>query len=448
MRSYLILGMCGLFLIQYFVHAQWLEYLVICMALAAFMGSAAQANAIPRWFGICMLIAGIVLEFQKGRGIDGVSEGISMNLPLLTLVILVPLLSIPLKLGGYFDAIDTLLQGLLHHPRKLFAGITSVLFVLGPILNLGSIRIVDELLKGLKLPPVMLAKSYLVGFSTTMLWSPYYASVALVLYYLKIPTVEYMAYGIGFALLFFLIGNALFAIWSKRHPLNLDSFTEAAPAEESKDSAYRQKLVRLGLIVVVLMSTTFLLEALTHWSMLVIVSLLAISLPLCWGMLSKEWKRLGAQWTDFRERSVPIMNNEIVLFTSAGLLGNALQGTTFGSGIKWTLISLAQQSFFIFELSIIVIVVVVTFIGVHPMVIVTALVTQMDAQALGTTPIALAILLMLAWSTSAVLSPVNPLNLLVSRLSGTTGLTAGVRANGIHLLIVAILGLSIITIIQ
>ncbi len=82
------------------------------------------------------------------------------------------------------------------------------------------------------------------------------------------------------------------------------------------------------------------------------------------------------------------------------------------------------------------------------MVIVTALVTQMDAQALGTTPIALAILLMLAWSTSAVLSPVNPLNLLVSRLSGITGLAAGVRANGIHLLIVAILGLSIITIIQ
>ncbi|ALS20421.1 hypothetical protein [Paenibacillus naphthalenovorans] len=448
MRSYLILGMCGLFLIQYFVHVQWLEYLVIFMALAAFMGSATKADPVPRWFGICMLMTGIVLEFQKGRGIDGVSEGVSMNLPLLTLVILVPLLSIPLKLGGYFDAIDTLLRGLLHHPRKLFAGITSVLFVLGPILNLGSIRIVDELLKGLKLPPVMLAKSYLVGFSTTMLWSPYYASVALILYYLKIPTIEYMAYGIGFALLFILIGNVLFAFWSKRHPLSPDSFAEAASAEESKDGTYRRKLVRLGLIVAVLMSMTFLLETLTHWSMLVIVSLLSISFPLCWVIITGKWSLLRTQLADFRDRSVPIMNNEILLFTSAGLLGNALQGTAFGSGMKWALISLAQQSFFIFEISIIVTVVVVAFIGIHPMVIVTALVTQMDAQALGTTPIALAILLMLAWSTSAVLSPVNPLNLLVSRLSGITGLAAGVRANGIHLLIVAILGLSIITIIQ
>lgn len=448
MRSYLILGMCGLFLIQYFAHVRWLEYLVIIMVLAAFMGSASKANTIPRWFGITMMITGIILEFQKGRGIEGVSEGISMNLPLLTLVILVPLLSIPLKLGGYFDAIDALLRGLLHHPRKLFAGITSVLFILGPILNLGSIRIVDELLKGLKLPPVMLAKSYLVGFSTTMLWSPYYASVALVLYYLKIPMIEYMAYGIGFALLFFLIGNGLFAFWSRRHPLSMDSFTEAASAGESNDSTYRQKLVRLVMIVVVLMSTTFILEALTHWSMLVIVSLLAIAFPVCWSLLFKDWKRLGTQLTDFRDRSVPIMNNEIVLFTSAGLLGNALQGTSFGSGIKWALNSLAQQSFFIFEISVILTVVIVTFIGIHPMVIVTALVTQMDAQQLGTTPIALAMLLMLAWSTSAVLSPVNPLNLLVSRLSGTTGINAGIRANGIHLLIVAILGLSIITIIQ
>lgn len=209
------------------------------------------------------------------------------------------------------------------------------MFVLGPILNLGSIRIVDELLKGLKLPPVMLAKSYLVGFSTTMLWSPYYASVALILYYLKIPTIEYMAYGIGFALLFILIGNVLFAFWSKRHPLSPDSFAEAASAEESKDGTYRRKLVRLGLIVAVLMSMTFLLETLTHWSMLVIVSLLSISFPLCWVIITGKWSLLRTQLADFRDRSVPIMNNEILLFTSAGLLGNALQGTAFGSGMKW-----------------------------------------------------------------------------------------------------------------
>ncbi|MCU6794057.1 hypothetical protein OB236_18300 [Paenibacillus sp. WQ 127069] len=446
MRSYLILGMCGLFLIQYFARLHWLEPVIIVMTLIAFAGSATKANPTARWYGIVMLIVGVTLEWGKGTGFQGISDGISMNLPLLTLVILVPLLSLPLKLGGYFSAIHLFLQGLRHHPRSLFSGITSVLFILGPILNLGSVRMVDELLKDLKLPPALLAKSYLVGFSTTMLWSPYYAAVGLVLYYLQIPVTGYMAYGIGLALLFLLIGNILFAISQSRHPLNMES--EATEFTEDIVKGYRTKLLQMGIIIVVLMTTTFVLESLTHWSMLVIVSLLAIAFPLGWGVITKGWSRLIPHWIDFRDQSVPLMNNEIVLYTSAGLLGRAMQGTDFGSGIGWALTTLANQSFMLFAVCVVVTIVAVTFIGIHPMVIVTALVTQMNAEQLGTTNPILAMLLMLAWSISSVLSPVNPLNLMVSRLTGLSGLQVGLRYNGWHLLIVAVLGIGIITIIH
>ncbi|TDG00115.1 hypothetical protein [Paenibacillus piri] len=450
MRSYLILTMCGLFLIQYFVQLPWLENIVIVMTLAAFAGSASKANPMARWFGISMMAVGIAVELSKGTGLAGIRQGISMNLPLLTLVILVPLLSLPLKLGGYFEAIDTLLRRLKHQPRKLFAGITAVLFILGPILNLGSIRVVDEILKKHSLPPMMLAKSYLVGFSTTMLWSPYYASVALVLYYLHIPITEYMAYGIGLALLFVVMGNILFAFWAGRHLRHNDHPETAAAAEMEEDAAqdsgmYRKKLARLGLIVIGLMGITFLLEFATHWSMLVLVSLLALAFPLLWAVSTRGWSRLAPMLVSFRDHSVPFMNNEIVLFTSAGLLGIALQGTAFGNGLKTVLNGLAHQSFFLFALSVVAFIVVVTFIGVHPMATVTTLVTQMNAHDLGTTNIVLAMLLMLSWSISSTVSPVNPLNLLASRLSGTSGLEAGLRANGLHLLLVTGLGLLIIT---
>jgi hypothetical protein len=441
-RSYLILAMCGLFLIEYFVHSQWLEYAVVVIALAAFGGSVTRAHPMPRAFGIAMMVLGIILELSKGAGIKGICQGISMNLPLITLVILVPLLSLPLKLGGYFDAIDSTLRRLKHHPRKLFAGITSVLFLLGPIMNLGSLRIVDELLREHKLPPMMLAKSYLVGFSTTMLWSPYYASVSLVLYYLQVPVAEYMVYGIGLALLFFLTGNLLFGLWANHHPIQ----TEPTFDETTIDN--KRKLIRLGMIVIGIMSSTFLVEFFTHWSMLVIVSLLSVAFPLLWGALSREWDRMAPQLVDFRDKAVPIMNNEIVLFTSAGLLGNAMQGTSIGHGIKWLLNSLAHQSFLLFAFAVISIIVVVTFIGVHQIVVVTALVTQMNPQELGTNNHVLAMLLMLAWSISSVLSPVNPLNLLVSRLSGTTSIETGIRANGLHLSIVTVLGLIVLTIIH
>ncbi|WP_222429969.1 hypothetical protein, partial [Paenibacillus cremeus] len=133
-------------------------------------------------------------------------------------------------------------------------------------------------------------------------------------------------------------------------------------------------------------------------------------------------------------------------FTSAGLMGFSMQGTSLGNGIKWVLEGLAHQSFLLFAISVVFIIIAVTFVGIHPMVIVTALVTQMNAHELGTTNHVLAVLLMLGWSISSVLSPVNPLNMLVSRLSGVaTGIEAGFRANGIHLTVVAIIGLLIIT---
>lgn len=213
MRSYLILSMCILFLIQYFLNLLWLEYLVVLMALMAFMASATKASGFPRWIGWIMMGTGIILEISKGTSLEGISQGILLIMPLVCLVTLAPLLSLPLKLGGYFESVDSLLRNLLHHPRRLFAGITTILFILSPILSLGSVRIINEFLSNLKLPSIMAAKSYLIGFSTAIMWSPYFASVSLVLYYLEMPVGTYILYGIGLSFLSLLVGNVLFALW-------------------------------------------------------------------------------------------------------------------------------------------------------------------------------------------------------------------------------------------
>lgn len=76
MRSYLILGMCTLYLIQYFVNLQWLQYVVVVLSLLVFLGSALKADRFPRWLGIVMMTAGVMIEWGKGIGAEGASEGI------------------------------------------------------------------------------------------------------------------------------------------------------------------------------------------------------------------------------------------------------------------------------------------------------------------------------------------------------------------------------------
>jgi hypothetical protein len=58
---------------------------------------------------------------------------------------------------------------------------------------------------------------------------------------------------------------------------------------------------------------------------------------------------------------------------------------------------------------------------------------------------ALAMVLLLTWATSTALSPFSGLNLLVSRFAHVSGIKVGLRVNGLHLLIVAFIGIAIIS---
>jgi hypothetical protein len=416
MRSYLILGMCVLFLVQYFLKFQWLEYTVVALSLLAFLGSSLKADKFPRWLGIIMMTSGLLIEWKKGTGLNGISEGIFLILPLLSLITLAPLLSIPLRLGGYFKSISLLLRNLLQQPKKFYAGITGTLFFLTPILNLGSVRIINEFLEELKLPSALSAKGYLVGFSTAVMWSPYFASVSLVLHYLNIAYKDYIIFGIGLSLLSLVIGNILFAIWEKRHPLPKES--GSLMALEKRD---RNQLFKLVFFVIILIGSCLVIEYITNWSMIVIVCLVSILIPLLFGLQSKRWKELVPPLVDFRDRTILMLNNEIMLFMSAGMLAFAMKGTAAANGVSQFLTNLAQQSFILFALAVMVIVLSITYIGIHQIAAVGALAMQLNASEIGISNISLALLLLLTWSISTALSPFSGLNLMVSRFAGISG---------------------------
>ena len=442
MRSYLILSMCFLYLLQYFAQIQWLQYTVVILSLMAFLGSVVHAGRFPRVLGIVMMSAGIGIEWSKGTGFTGISEGIFLILPLLCLITLAPLLSIPLRVGGFFESISHLLHHLLHQPRKLYAGITGTLFFISPILNLGSVRIINEFLEDLKLPSELTAKSYVVGFATASMWSPYFASVSLMIHYLHIPYQQFIFYGIGFSILSLLVGNLLFAFWEKRHPLET-TFSKVLPLEKS--DCYQ--MIKLVFFVIILMGSCLLIERSTNWSMIVIVCLMSIVVPLLFGFKLANWKRMTPLLKDFRDRSVPLMSNEFVLFMSAGMLGFALKGTSAMNSVSTLLVALANQSFFLFAFAVMIIVLCFTYIGIHQIAVVGALAMQFSVVDLGISHMAVALILVLSWAISLSLSPFSGLNLMVSRFAKLSGGKIGIHANGLHLLIVTFISIVLIAFI-
>jgi hypothetical protein len=90
----------------------------------------------------------------------------------------------------------------------------------------------------------------------------------------------------------------------------------------------------------------------------------------------------------------------------------------------------------------------ITFIGIHQVVVVTVLATQMDPAMLGASKEILAMVLMLAWSASSIISPVNPINLLVSNLLNKNSIEVGIRDNGKYLFVVSTLGIVILALMH
>jgi hypothetical protein len=142
-----------------------------------------------------------------------------------------------------------------------------------------------------------------------------------------------------------------------------------------------------------------------------------------------------------------MLNNEIMLFMSAGMLAYAIKGTSGANSVSDLLGQLAHQSFFLFAFAVMLIVLSITYIGIHQIAAVGALAMQLNPAELGMSNIGLALLLLLTWSISTALSPFSGLNLMVSRFSGLSGIQTGLRSNGLHLCIFAVIGIFIISFI-
>ncbi|BCJ88301.1 hypothetical protein [Effusibacillus dendaii] len=248
----------------------------------------------------------------------------------------------------------------------MFGSMSLFVFTLGPILNLGSIRVLHDMIKDLKLAPVLVAKSNLAGFSTVILWSPYFASVALVLYYLNVPVSHYIPLGLTLAVVQLVIGNLLFGLWFRKKGM-LQRGVRSLEAEYQDTALHRKKLRHLGGFLVLLVGLIFLLEHVTKWPMMYLVSLISIFYPVLWLTGKQEWKEAAPHFQDFKISTVRTMNNEIVLFISAGLFGKAMAGTTFAAGIKSFLNLVATASFVYLIVAVIAIILVLTFVGVHQM---------------------------------------------------------------------------------
>lgn len=436
-KSSLIILVLLLYFLNIFIDSEtiyiWLSILAFLLLIAAIPSS----KAMTRMMGISLLVIGLGISlFMNGATLIESVQGIQLNLPLLILILLAPLLSIPLKSGTLLDAPMAYIEQVKDKPGQLFLGISGFLTLLAPVLNVGSVRILADLMKDRNLSGELLGRSYFTGFSTAMVWSPYFGSVALVLYYLDIPYSEYFFIGLLFAAAQLLTGNLLFAM--------KNGVEKPSAGEKNENTGEEIHILPLVLKFVVslgvLISALIFLEQLTKLSMLVLVSMLAIVIPAVWMALTGKWKSFVDQVIVYKNQVTGGTGTEMVLFLSAGIFGSAITNSSISGWIKSFLLLLSEGSFIFFVIFIVFTIMFFALIGFHQIITVPLLVMQVDPAAIGMPPVAIAFVFILAWFMSAIISPINAVTILISNAVSKKFFTVGFRWNGLYVLTMFLIG--------
>ncbi len=168
---------------------------------------------------------------------------------------------------------------MIQKPNLLYLLITGLFSLIGPITNLGSLYIVHAMMKKVKLPNELLGRVYVRGFTSVHTWSPYFASVFLVVYSLNIPIHQYLPYGLILSFFQILIAYYLFRYIEMRH-------IELGFIESDRYINYK-KLYELFAVLLLLTGFIFVFEPFVTLNASVLISISVLVFAFLWTVYLK-----------------------------------------------------------------------------------------------------------------------------------------------------------------
>ncbi|HHW36124.1 MAG TPA: hypothetical protein GXX18_02295 [Bacillales bacterium] len=409
------------YIFNYFLESQLLEKILsvgivvfIVLSLSALQGSL----KIITYF---LLLAAIVIFVGVRAPIGEWLDGVRVNLTLVSIFTLVPLLGIPVRLGGYLESLKQLFARVNPRSSLVFLVTQTLAHALGVVFNIGSISIVHYLSKAAPIQSTRLLVSAINrGFLSVIFWSPYFGAVAVVLSMLSTKWGTILPFSLGFVLVSFLV--SFLVDWSLIQKADASFAMEMSATKEGDYAPHlntryvKKKVIELSLLLLVMMMIVLGVEFFSGLEVAVIICLVALLFPLLWSFFHRNQAIYFTELKGHVFETLPRMRKEVVLFLVSGFFSAAFMKTNMSS----TLITLVTDLFGEFTIGIaycIVLVIVISSVaGLHPIVPVTVFASSFDPNLLGFSPEYFSVLLLASWGVSSTISPATASSNLLANL--------------------------------
>ncbi len=300
-------------------------------------------------------------------------------LQVLIVFALVPILSLPIQLGGYARDIQDMISQKLKRPTQLYS-LTSILsYVFSSFMNLAALPITYYAIEPATCHYPILNKSRFLnraithGYAMPLLWAPVTPIVGVVLeltnasYTSVLPYLITLSFiGLGLDLV---IGSFTSRIHQSIKSQSKQSQNETAAAIERSEQTSKRSYRFLHVIVAIFMLNICiaLFEKWTPLSFLFLVSLLIIPLALCWCFILGQTRPFFTGLKDHFNHHLFKMKNQFFIFLSAGFFITTLHMTHTDQVIShWIseIVNFTGVTYFLLILPLIPL--VLAFVGLHP----------------------------------------------------------------------------------
>ncbi|GLB60566.1 hypothetical protein [Cytobacillus sp. NCCP-133] len=408
-----------------------LDLFLVSLVVIAFLISLPWMAVFPKVMSAALLIFGNMIFFLYGGNVEYWIASILNNVALVSLFITVPLLSYPLKNGGYIEYMDYFVVNFLKKDMKRIAFVTAITCIVSSFLNLGSLRVMYDLFSvRFKYLNKVFVRSLVQGFSLAAFWSPYFAGVAIILHLVGVSFVSFFGYGLVMVIICYLTSVVInLRYLSKEVSTNSAPYVAVSLEEDGSRKQTKKVEHKRGIELIIafigLFLALFFLEKWLHYNVLLLISILAISYSIIWSLAINKIKEFTFSLKNYFTEVAPNVHTESIMIISATFFSQMVLLTEFPAYLSSLFSSISEISLILTVITIILTCVISSFF-IHQVLPISIFATTLSPDVIGLKPELYVLILVISWGITPLLSPVSAANLLASALFKTKPFEIGI----------------------
>lgn len=415
----------------------------ITLILAVILSFIATKGS-TRMIAAVLFIVGAFLLFYTQAPLDVWEKALLENGYLLAMFIMVPLISLPVRYGGYNESLEALFDRF-GDSKSRFYGLVSVMTAfLGVLVSIASVPLTCEVARSSHFATNarILATALSRGFITCLFWAPTTATIALSLQLTGANWLSVLPFGLLFAIIAGFIGWIMTTIRenliARRSQLNtslsknkndthIDANLNSSSLHPSKYEVTshqphsgvfdRKKIIELVLFSVLYIVAVMLVGQCLRISIIVAVALMSILIPIIWMVAIKRVTLFKQKVKDeYVAVKLPNVKGQMILFTAAGVLASGISYSGVGEMAVTTLLQITNGGALEATILVMILALVCSAFGVHPLVYTTVIGGSLTAAQLGVSPVYMTLLLAMGWALGNAVCPTSANSIAVSQL--------------------------------